>query len=62
MIATSHVLAGSTIHAWIGLTLVVIDVTVWSAPSRVTSTFVAIDEILTSTMDARVAAALIHLG
>lgn len=62
MIAAGHVLAGSTVHTWVGLALVVIDVTVWSTPSRVTSTFVAIYEILAPTMDARVAAALIHLG
>lgn len=62
MISASHVFAGSTIHARIGLTLIVIDVTVWSTPSRVTSTFITIDEIMAPTMDARVAATFINLG
>lgn len=41
MVSTGHVLAGSPVHAGVGLTLVVIDVTVWAAPTRVTGTFVA---------------------
>lgn len=61
VVSAGHVLAGSTIHTWVGLTLVVVDVTVWSTPSRVTSTFVPIDKILTPTVDAGIAAALIYL-
>lgn len=41
MVSTGHVLAGSPVHAGVGLTLIVIDVTVWAAPARVTGTFVA---------------------
>lgn len=41
MVATGHVLAGPTIHARVGLTFVVIDVTVRATPARVAGTFVA---------------------
>lgn len=41
MVSAGHVLAGSSVHARVGLTLVVIDVTVWAAPARVAGTFVA---------------------
>lgn len=61
VVSAGHVLAGSTIHAWVGLALIVIDVTVWTTPSRVTGTFVAIDEILTPAVDAGVATTFIHL-
>lgn len=61
MVSAGHVLAGSAVHAWVGLTLIVIDVTVWAAPSRVAGTFVAVDEILTPAVDAGVATAFIHL-
>lgn len=61
VVSTGHVLAGSSVHTRVGLTLVVIDVTVRAAPAGVTETFVAIDEIMASAMDARVAATLVHL-
>lgn len=41
MVSAGHVLAGSPIHARVGLALIVIDVTVWAAPARVAGTFVA---------------------
>lgn len=41
MVPTGHVLAGPTIHARVGLTFVVIDVTVRATPARVAGTFVA---------------------
>lgn len=62
VVSAGHVLAGSSIHARVGLTLVVIEVTVLAAPPRVTGTFVPVDEVLASTVDAGVAATLVHLG
>lgn len=41
MVSAGHVLAGSPVHARVGFTFIVIDVTVWAAPARVTGTFVA---------------------
>lgn len=41
MVSAGHVLARSPVHARVGLTLVVIDVTVEAAPARVAGTFVA---------------------
>lgn len=41
VISTGHVFAGSSVHAGVGLTLIVVDVTVWTTPARVTGTFVA---------------------
>lgn len=41
MVPTGHVLAGPTVHARVGLTFVVIDVTVRATPARVAGTFVA---------------------
>lgn len=41
MVPTGHVLAGPTIHARVGLTFVVIDVTVRATPARVAGTFIA---------------------
>lgn len=41
MVSAGHVLAGPPVHARVGLTLVVIDVTVWATPARVTGTLVA---------------------
>lgn len=61
VVSAGHVLAGSPVHARVGLTLIVIDVTVWATPARVTGTFVAIDKVLASAVDAGVAATLIHL-
>lgn len=40
-ISAGHVLAGAEIHAWVGFTLVVVDVTVLATPARVTQAFVA---------------------
>lgn len=42
MVSAGHVLAGSAVHARVGLALVVIDVAVCPAPSRVAGTFVAL--------------------
>lgn len=61
VVSAGHVLAGSPVHAWVGLTLVIVDVTVGATPARVTGTFVAIDEVLASAVDAGVAATLVHL-
>lgn len=61
VVSACHVLAGSAVHAWIGLALVVIDVTVWAAPAGVTSTFVAVNEVLAPAMDAGVTSTLIYL-
>lgn len=41
MVSTGHVLAGSTIHARIGFTFIVIDVAVRATPAGVAGTFVA---------------------
>lgn len=61
VVSAGHVLAGSPIHAWVGLALVIVDVTIWAAPAGVTGTFVAIDEVLATAMDTGIAATLIHL-
>lgn len=41
-IATGHVLASAAIRAWVGFTLVVIDVTVCTTPAWITVTLVAL--------------------
>lgn len=41
MVSAGHISAGPSIHAWVGLTLVVVDVTVGSTPARVAGAFVA---------------------
>lgn len=41
-VATGHVLAGATIHAGIGFTLIVVNVTVCPTPARVAVTLVAL--------------------
>lgn len=41
MISAGHILASSPVHAWVGFTFIVIDVTVLATPARVTGTFVA---------------------
>lgn len=46
MVSTGHVFAGSAVHAWVRFTFVVVDVTVFAAPSRVTGTFVALNQII----------------
>lgn len=40
-VSAGHVLAGAAIHAWVGFTLVVVDVTILAAPARVTQAFIA---------------------
>jgi len=44
VVSAGHVLAGSPVHARVGLALVVIDVTVGAAPARIAGTFVASTE------------------
>lgn len=41
-IATGHVLTGASIHTGVGLTLIVIDVTVDTTPSRVANTVISV--------------------
>lgn len=41
VVSTGHIPAGPSVHAWVGLTLVVVDVTVGSTPPRVAAAFVA---------------------
>lgn len=41
VVSAGHIPAGPSVHARVGLTLVVVDVTVGSAPARVTGAFVA---------------------
>ncbi len=43
-ISAGHVLAGASIHAGVGFTLIVVDVTVFTAPARVTQAFIADEE------------------
>lgn len=40
-ISAGHVFAGTSIHTWVGLTLIIIDIAVFAAPARVTEAFVA---------------------
>lgn len=61
-ISARHILAGASVHAGVGLTLVVVDVTVLATPAIVTQTVVTIDFVLTVAMDTRVAKALVDLG
>lgn len=61
-VSAGHVLAGASIHAGIGFTLIVVDVTVFAAPARITQAFIAIDLVLTVTVDAGIAEALVDLG
>lgn len=60
-VATGHVLAGATVDTRVGLTLVVVDVTVCSTPPRGTVTLVPIEAIPASSMDAGVTVALVDL-
>lgn len=62
MVSAGHILAGSSVHAWVGLTFIVIDVAILAAPARVTGTFVSIKKVLASAMYAGVAATLVNLG
>lgn len=48
MVSAGHILAGSSVHAWVGLTFIVIDVAILAAPARVTGTFVSLVERLVS--------------
>lgn len=41
VVSAGHIPAGPSVHAWVGLTLVVVDVTVGSTPARVAGAFVA---------------------
>lgn len=41
VVSAGHVLAGATVHAGVGLALVVVDVTVGAAPAGVAGAFVA---------------------
>ena len=61
-VATGHVLAGATVDTRVGLTLVVVDVTVCSTPPRGTVTLVPIEAIPASSVDAGVTVALVDLG
>lgn len=40
-VSAGHVLAGASIHTRVGFTLIVVDVTVFTAPARITQAFVA---------------------
>lgn len=60
-VATGHVFAGATVDTRVGLTLIVVDVTVCPTPPRGTVTFVSIEAIPASSMDAGVTVALVDL-
>lgn len=60
-VSTDHVLTCASIHAWVRFTLIIVDVTVFSNPARVTKTFISIDFIFTVTVDTRITEALIDL-
>ncbi len=40
-VSAGHVLAGASIHTWVGFTLIVVDVTIFTAPARITQAFIA---------------------
>lgn len=40
-VSAGHILAGASIHTWVGFTLVVVDVAVFTAPARVAQAFIA---------------------
>lgn len=61
-VSTDHVFTGASIHARVGLTLIIVYVTVFANPTRVTKTFISVDFIFAVTMDTRVAEALVDLG
>lgn len=61
-VSTYHVLTRASIHAWVGLTLIIVYVTVFANPARVTKTFIAIDFIFTVTVDTGITEALVDLG
>lgn len=48
MVSTGHVLARAPVHAGVGIAFVLVDITVLTAPSGVTGTFIAGEEINTS--------------
>lgn len=41
VVSAGHIPAGPSVHAWVGFTLVIVDVTVGSTPARVAGAFVA---------------------
>lgn len=43
-ISAGHVLAGPSVHTWVGLTLIIVDIAVFAAPAGVTEAFVAVEE------------------
>lgn len=61
-VSTDHVLTCTSIHAWVGLTLIIVYVTVFANPTRVTKTFISIDFIFTVTVDTGITEALVDLG
>lgn len=61
-ISTDHVLTCASIHAWVGFTLIIVYVTVFANPTRVTETFITIDFVFTVTVDTRITEALVDLG
>lgn len=61
-ISTDHVLTCTSIHARVGFTFIIIDITVFANPTGVTKTFISIDFIFTVAVDARITEALVDLG
>lgn len=61
-VPTDHVLTRASVHAWVGFTLIIVYVTVFASPTRVTKTFISIDFIFTVTMNTRITEALVDLG
>lgn len=39
-VSAGHVLAGASIHTWVGFTLIVVDVAVFTTPARITQAFI----------------------
>lgn len=60
-ITTGHVLTGATVHTGVGLALVVVDVAVGAAPTRIANTVVTIDFVFAVSMNARVTETLVEL-
>lgn len=61
-VSTDHVFAGASVHAGVGLALVVVDVTVSADPARVAEAPVAVDLVFAVAVDAGVTEALVDLG
>lgn len=51
VVSARHVLAGSPVHAGVGLAFVVIDIAVLATPARFTGTFVSSEEMKTQVGD-----------